>query len=73
MLFGSKRSRMWKGIRQKQRELRRSKESDTQFVKCDKLNEKCENEEETSVPDRKKGSEGNEAVRSEDERKVAQV
>lgn len=62
-----------KGIRQKQRELRRSKESDTQFAKCDKLNEKCENEEKSSVPDRKKGRQGNEAVRSEDERKVAQV
>lgn len=44
-----------KGKREKtQRELRRSKESDTQFAKCDKLNEKCENEEESSVPDRKR-------------------
>lgn len=39
--------------RERESALRRSKESDTQFAKCDKLNEKCENEEESSVPDRK--------------------
>lgn len=45
----------WTGGRteqaQNRAELRTSKESDTQFAKCDKLNEKCENEEESSAPE----------------------
>jgi len=37
---------MWPG---RNRRENRSKESDTQFAKCNKLNEKCENEEESSA------------------------
>jgi len=37
---------MWPGRNSREN---RSKESDTQFAKCNKLNEKCENEEESSA------------------------
>lgn len=63
--------------RERESALRRSKESDTQFAKCDKLNEKCENEEESSVPDRKaqgkvkQGRAGRRAGRRSGSRKVA--